>query len=138
MTEMNQCRHCGEFVPVEKAFCPNCSEPIEPEEMPNRAASSSSDMLATMRDDPEKYRDLLPKKAKRPAEAAAPQPVAAPVTPSAPAPAPPPPTAPVMDYAAKTAPEFAPPAKSNKLFLILGIGAVVILILLLVIFLVRK
>ena len=59
LTEMNKCQHCGTFVPVEKAFCPNCSEPIEPEEAPNRATSSSSDMMATMRDDPDNYKELL-------------------------------------------------------------------------------
>lgn len=72
MTEMNKCRHCGVFVPVEKAFCPNCSEPIEPEEAPDRSTQSSSDMMSTLRDDPESYRDLLQelKKQKTPAQPA--------------------------------------------------------------------
>jgi hypothetical protein len=56
---MNKCRHCGVLVPIEKAFCPNCSEPIEPEEAPHRLTTSSSDMMATLRDEPEHYADLL-------------------------------------------------------------------------------
>lgn len=65
MSEMIKCQHCGAFVPSEKAFCPNCSEPMEPEEKPNRAHSFSSDMLSTIRDDPEKYKDLLMPGAKK-------------------------------------------------------------------------
>jgi hypothetical protein len=142
---MNQCHNCGTYVPVEKAFCPNCSEPIEPEEAPNRAATSSSDMLSTMRDDPENYRELLStlrKKQDPPAGAPAPGVSAAPA-----------------DYdgagnagadkarwaasvagytASQVAPERPLPAKSGKRTLVLIIGAISFLILLFVILLVFK
>jgi hypothetical protein len=120
---MNKCRHCGAFVPVEKAFCPNCSEPIEPEEAPNRAKSSSSDMMATLRDDPENYRELLlslkKKPAAEPAEAPSPDPKPARSAPSV-----------VGLSSSQTAPPA--PAKSNKRNLVFIIGAVSILILLFV------
>lgn len=134
MSDMNKCHHCGTFVPAEKAFCPNCSEPMEPEEAPNRAHSFSSDMMSTIRDDPEKYRDLLvpPVKNKQAAQAKAqpPQPPPSPVT------APPP----VPTYSVPDAMyDRGPTAKSNKgLFLILGASLVVILVVLIVILLVLK
>ncbi|HKQ53860.1 MAG TPA: hypothetical protein VJT74_15910, partial [Pyrinomonadaceae bacterium] len=59
MTETTKCTNCGEFVPAEKAFCPNCSEPMEPEEAANRVDSMSSEMMSTVRDDPESYKELL-------------------------------------------------------------------------------
>lgn len=130
---MNKCQHCGTFVPAEKAFCPNCSEPMEPEATPNRAHPFSSDMLATIRDDPEKYRQMLMPPVKKqpepaPAEAGTERPAPAPdsARPAAPAPAPNYPTA----AAIPTLP--APAAKSNKGFLVIGIGALLIIILLLV------
>lgn len=127
MSEMNKCRHCGAFVPIEKAFCPNCSEPIEPEEAPNRAASSSSDMLATMRDDPENYKELLLSLKKKSATAeAAEAPPAAPVPTRA--------DAPVagFNYPQSAPAAIAPPEKNNKRNLALIIGALSILILLFV------
>jgi predicted nucleic acid-binding Zn ribbon protein len=129
---MNKCQHCGAFVPVEKAFCPNCSEPMEPEEAPNRAASSSSDMMATLRDDPAQYKELLDmlKKKKSAAagvEAPTPAPDSARAAPS------------VVAFSApsQVAADVAPPAK-NKSNLALIIGAVSILILLFVLLLIFK
>jgi uncharacterized Zn finger protein (UPF0148 family) len=128
---MNKCRHCGTFVPVEKAFCPNCSEPIEPEEAPNRAATSSDDMMATMRDDPEQYKELLRSlKQKKPAEAAAatsePNPASLNAT--------------VVGYsAAQSINDSTPPASSNnKRTLAFIIGVVAFLIMLFVILLAFK
>jgi hypothetical protein len=128
LTQMNQCRHCGVFVPVEKAFCPNCSEPIEPEEAPNRATTSSSDMMTTLRDDPENYRELLATLKKRPhaeeAEGASETVRAA---------------ASFTGYALpEVAPGIAQTANNNKRTLWLIIGAVSFLILLFVILLVFK
>jgi hypothetical protein len=134
LSEMNKCRHCGIFVPVEKAFCPNCSEPIEPEEAPNRAASFTSDMMATLRDDPENYREMVAAMKKSSAKAAenasennstfdyAPDHVQAPP--------------PVVGYNASEAAHGAtsPPAK-NRRNLVLGIGVVSVLILLFIILL---
>ena len=131
MSEMNKCQNCGTFVPAEKAFCPNCSEPMEPEETPNRAHSFSSDMLATIRDDPEKYRQMLTPPVKKqeapPAAAQTPEP--------APAPAQNPASPPVTGYSyPQTPPAPISPAKSGgKSYLMFGIGAVVILVLLFVI-----
>src|SRR2546423_14603432 len=74
---MIKCQHCGTFVPAEKAFCPNCSEPMELEEKSNRNHSFSSDMMSTIRDDPEKYRELLnmlPGKKKKPQQTPQPPP----------------------------------------------------------------
>jgi hypothetical protein len=131
LSEMNKCRHCGIFVPVEKAFCPNCSEPIEPEEAPNRAASFTSDMMATLRDDPENYREMLASLKKPSTENAAennstfdsaPDHVQA--SPSS------------VGYNASAVAHgtTAPPAK-NRRNLVLGIGVVSVLILLFVILL---
>jgi hypothetical protein len=131
VSEMNKCQHCGTFVPAEKAFCPNCSEPMEPEETSNRAHSFSSDMLATIRDDPEKYRQMLvppvKKKEAAPAEVKTPAPV--------PQPTPAPFQPPVVGFNYPQAPPAPlPAAKSGgKSLLMFGIGAVVILVLLFVI-----
>ena len=76
MGETIRCQHCGTFVPAEKAFCPNCSEPMEMEERPNRSHSFSSDMMSTIRDDPAKYKEMM----KPPVKEQAAQP--APLTPS--------------------------------------------------------
>jgi len=127
-SEMARCPNCGVYVPVEKAFCPNCSEPMEAEERPNRAHSFSSDnLMATMRDDPEKYRQMAMPPAKKqpgtPAES---------TKPPAPAPASTNPPVAGLNYpnAASIPP---PPAKSgNKNSLIIGISAVVIVVLVLV------
>jgi predicted nucleic acid-binding Zn ribbon protein len=127
--EMNKCQHCGTFVPAEKAFCPNCSEPMEPEETPNRAHSFSNEMMATIRDDPEKYRQMLvpPVKKQEPAsvESKIPEPIATPSQAQQP----------VAGYNyPQVPPAPLPVAKSsNKNYLIFGISAVVILILLFVI-----
>lgn len=134
MSEMNKCRHCGAFVPVEKAFCPNCSEPMEPEEAPNRPASFSSDMMATMRDDPEQYREVLDTLKKRKAASAA---AAAEASTPAPDPAPAVVTPAVSYSAPQAAPYVAPPAK-NKSSLALIISVVFILILVVVLLLVFK
>ncbi|HUQ32035.1 MAG TPA: hypothetical protein VM095_07940 [Pyrinomonadaceae bacterium] len=129
MTEMNQCRHCGAFVPVEKAFCPNCSEPIEPEEAPNRATTSSSDMMSTLRDDPENYREMLSdlKKQRAAAKSETAETARAQTTAS------------VVGYSVpQVAPEQMRQAKSNKRTLGLIIGAISFLILLFVILLIFK
>jgi hypothetical protein len=131
LTEMNKCRHCGVFVPIEKAFCPNCSEPIEPEEAPNRAASVSTDLMATMRDEPENYKELLALKKQVASpqaqkEESASDTVSASTAPSA-----------VGYNQPAIAPDLAP-VKSNKRNLMLGIGVVSFLILLLVILLILK
>jgi predicted amidophosphoribosyltransferase len=121
---MNQCRHCGAFVPIEKAFCPNCSEPIEPEEAPNRATTSSSDMMSTLRDDPENYREMLSNLKK--ARAAAKTETAETATAQT--------TASVVGYSVpQVAPDPVPSAKSNKRTLGFIIGAISFLILLFVI-----
>lgn len=127
---MNKCRHCGTFVPIEKAFCPNCSEPIEPEEAPNRAATSSNDMMATMRDDPEQYKELLlALKKKKPAEAVAEPAKAGPASADAP----------VVSYSVPQSINYSmPPARSNKRTLAFIIGAVSFLIILFVILLAFK
>ena len=136
MSEMNKCQHCGTFVPAEKAFCPNCSEPMEPEETSNRAHSFSSDMLATIRDDPEKYRQMLmppvKKKEAAPAQPKAPEPV--------PEPTPVPVSQPVVDYNYPQAPPAPLPAATSgsNTFLMLVIGVVVILVLLFVILYLMK
>src|SRR5947209_12982332 len=98
---MIKCQHCGTFVPAEKAFCPNCSEPMEVEEGPNRAHSFSADMMSTIRDDPEKYKELVlkPPAKKQPAPPPPPpqstnvQPPAPAVNTQQPVAAPPPPVA---------------------------------------------
>lgn len=131
---MNKCRHCGVFVPIEKAFCPNCSEPIEPEEAPNRSTTSSSDMMSTLRDDPESYKDLLQalKKKKSPAltteEAQTPEADTFSTTP--------PPQN--FGYSAPQIADQLPPAKSNKRGLALIIGTISFLIILFVILMVFK
>jgi predicted nucleic acid-binding Zn ribbon protein len=149
VSEMKKCKHCGTFVPAEKAFCPNCSEPMEEEETSNRAGSFSSDMMATIRDDPEKYRHLLEaakkkKTAPPKVETPAPAPEAAPV----PRPSPAPVTPPVVNYAAPpvvnyNVPEYAyppvPVAKSNRRRnLLLGMSAVALLLLIFVLLVVFK
>ena len=130
LTEMNKCRHCGNFVPIEKAFCPNCSEPIEPEEAPNRARSASSDMMATMRDDPESYRELLALKNQlKTAQQETSSSDSVPVNLEAS----------VSGYSLpQMAPAISPPAKNNKRNLVLIIGTVFILILLFALLLVSK
>jgi predicted nucleic acid-binding Zn ribbon protein len=127
---MNKCRNCGVFVPIEKAFCPNCSEPVEPEEAPNRATTSSSDMMATMRDDPENYRELLAlKKQLKTGQQETP------ASDSVPAHL----EASVSGYSLQQmAPDIAPAAKNNKRNLAIIIGTVSILIVLFVILLVFK
>lgn len=125
---MNKCRNCGTFVPVEKAFCPNCSEPIEPEEVPNRATTSSSDMMATMRDDPESYSELLAL-SNTPAGAEMKAPESSPAR-----------SAPSVDgYSMpEITPDAIPPANSNKRNLFFIIGAVSVLVLLFIILMVLK
>lgn len=93
MDETRKCNHCGVFVPAEKAFCPNCSEPMEEEESSNRADSFNSEMMATIRDDPEQYKHLLKQPVQqKPASAQAepPAPSAQSFTPSPPPATPPP------------------------------------------------
>ena len=152
MSEMKQCTHCKAFVPAEKAFCPNCSEPMEEEETPDRAHAFGSDMMATIRDDPEKYKqllqDALQKKKKKPAppaEAAPPAPApSAPASSSAP-PSPPPVAPPVVNYNAPPpqAPNAAPqaayapyapvPKSKRRRNLLIGMSVVALLILIFVI-----
>jgi hypothetical protein len=124
---MNKCRHCGVFVPVEKAFCPNCSEPMEPEEAPNRAASSSSDMMATLRDDPDHYKELLALKKQLSTAQTETPPSDSPRA-----------AASVTGYeASPLAPELMPSAK-NRRNLVFIISAISILILLFALLLVLK
>jgi hypothetical protein len=139
VSDMKQCKHCQAFVPAEKAFCPNCSEPMEEEETSDRAHSFSSEMMSTIRDDPEKYKHLLQatKKKRTPAEAQmpAPAPSAAPTAAPNPLPSPPPVAPPVVNY---RAPEVAyaptPLRKSNRRRnLLIGMGVVALLILIFVI-----
>ncbi|HJU54730.1 MAG TPA: hypothetical protein VJ715_09170 [Pyrinomonadaceae bacterium] len=118
MTETNKCGNCGAIVPAEKAFCPNCSEPMEPEEAPDRDAVMSSEMMSTIRDDPESYKELLErlKKDRAAARQNASGP-AQPTPPPAPQPAPPAPQ-PVVPpaaapYAAPPVAPAAPPAAYN-------------------------
>jgi hypothetical protein len=126
---MNKCRHCGTQVPIEKAFCPNCSEPIEPEDAPNRATTSSSDMMSTMRDDPEHYKELLlALKKKQPAEAGAETPEASPANATAPD---------VGSSVPQSFDDRLPPA-SNKRNLAFIIGAISFLIVIVVILLAFK
>lgn len=131
MTETTKCTNCGAMVPAEKAFCPNCSEPMEAEEAPNRADSMSSDMISTVRDDPESYKELLDKlKADR---AAARQQAQAP-GPAQPAPQAPPPAGynyqqPAPHNYPPAAPAYpAPPAKGGRLGLVIGLAAVILLV----------
>jgi hypothetical protein len=128
---MNKCRHCGAFVPVEKAFCPNCSEPMEPEEAPNRASSSTSDMMSTLRDDPEQYREILQMLKKKPAAGA----VEAPS--STPDPARAAPSAVAAYNTPQVAPNIAPPAK-NKGNRALIIGTLSVLVLLVILLFILK
>ncbi len=137
------------MVPAEKAFCPNCSEPMEAEEAPDRADSMSSDMMSTVRDDPESYKELLDRlkatraAAKKQAQApgpAQPAPQAPQPAPQAPQPAPPvtpeatPPGGynyqpPAAYYYPPAAPAYpAPPAKGGRLALVLGLAAAILLI----------
>ena len=137
-TETNECGQCGAHVPVEKAFCPNCSEPMEPEEAPNRAASMSSEMMSTIRDDPEGYREVLSEVKKHKQAAAAERVEIAAAAerermglaqgPAHAAPS-------VTGYSfPQPADLVAPPAKSRKGFLIAGIGAALLVILLVALF----
>jgi hypothetical protein len=105
---------------------------MEPEEAPNRAASSSSDMMSTIRDDPDHQKELLAlkqqiadakKKKSAPALGRAPTPAA--------------PSAVSYNAAPQVAPVIAPPAK-NKSPLALIISAVSVLILIVVLLLVFK
>jgi len=146
LTETNKCGNCGALVPAEKAFCPNCSEPMEPEEAPNRAASLSSEMMSTVRDDPESYKELLDRLKKDRAAAkknpsgpvqATPQP---PPTAAPPA-APPagynyPPAAP--GYAPQNYPPAqnypAPPAKGGKPYVVLGIVVAALILVVILLF----
>jgi hypothetical protein len=133
---------------------------MEPEEAPNRAASMSSEMMSTVRDDPESYKELLEKLKKDRAAArqnpsgpnpAAPQvPGAAPpappsIAPPAAQPVAPPPTAAGYNYppaapgyAAQNyppAPNYpAPPAKGGKPYVILGIVVAAIILVVILLF----
>ena len=122
LTETTKCTNCGASVPAEKAFCPNCSEPMEPEEAADRVDAMSSEMMSTVQDDPESYKQLLDRlkqgraAARQQAQAPGPTEAAPPAaynrTPAAPA------------YP-------APPAKSGKLALVLGLAAAALLIIVL-------
>ncbi len=141
MPEMIKCQHCGTFVPAEKAFCPNCSEPMEVEDTPNRAHSFSAEMMSTIRDDPEKYKELFlkPPAKKQPA----PQPPPTNAQPPAPVagtgqPAATPPS--VAGYNAwPNAPAPMPVAPSNsKRNLILGISAIALVAIVIVLLFIFK
>ena len=120
---------------------------MEPEEAPNRAASMSSEMMSTIRDDPESYKELLERLKKD--RAAAKQNTSGPVqatppSPQAASPTPPPAAQPVAPPAAGynyqpptpgyAAPNYpAPPAKSGKPYVVLGvvIAAIILVVILL-------
>src|SRR4051812_22045526 len=140
---MIKCQHCGTFVPAEKAFCPNCSEPMEVEEKSNRNHSFSSDMMSTIRDDPEKYREMLRDLTKKKQQQQPQQ--------SAPAPAqvntPPPPVMnagqraapPVTGYNQwQPAPPLPAPQSNSKRNLMLGISALALVALVVVLLFVFK
>src|SRR5947209_668664 len=116
---MIKCQHCGTFVPAEKAFCPNCSEPMEVEEGPNRAHSFSADMMSTIRDDPEKYKELFlkPPAKKQPAppppQSTNVQPPAPAVNTQQPVASPPPPVAGYNNWPNAPAPAPMPVAQSR-------------------------
>jgi hypothetical protein len=146
LNETNKCGNCGAIVPAEKAFCPNCSEPMEPEEAPNRAASMSSEMMSTVRDDPESYKELLDRLKKDRAAARQNSSGPNPVTPQAPQAAPPapPPAAPPVAPAAPPAAAYnyppaapyygAPPAKSSKPYVVLGVVVAAIILVVILLF----
>ena len=126
LIQTNKCQHCGSLVPAEKAFCPNCSEPMEPEEKPARETFVSGEMMSTIRDDPENYRQMLMPPVKPPtANTEAKPPVAANRASS------------VTGYnIPKVAPEVRPPAQTS--YVILGISVVAFLILLFIILWILK
>ena len=129
---------------------------MEPEEAPNRAASMSSEMMSTVRDDPESYKELLDRLKKD--RAAAKKNPSGPVqaTPQAPQPAPTappvaqpvaPPTPPAAGYnyppaAPGYAPQNYPPAqnypapsaKGGKPYVILGIVVAAIILIVILLF----
>jgi hypothetical protein len=124
---------------------------MEPEEAPNRAASMSSEMMSTVRDDPESYRELLDRLKKD--RAAAKQNASGPVqaTPEPQPPVAPPAAQPVAQPAAgynyppaapgqaaqnySPAPNHpAPRAKGGKPYLLLGIVVVVIILVVILLF----
>ena len=129
---------------------------MEPEEAPNRAASMSSEMMSTVRDDPESYKELLEKLKKDRAAArqnsSGPNPVAPQVPRAAPQapppiaqhaapPAPPaagynyPPAAPGYAPPNYPAPNYpAPPAKGGKPYVILGIVVAAIILVVILLF----
>ena len=130
--QTNKCQHCGSLVPAEKAFCPNCSEPMEPEETPERETYISGEMMTTIRDDPEKYRQMLMPPVKPPTANTEAKP------PAAPAAAPPPSRAPsVANYSIpQAAPNVQPPTQSiNLRYLVVGLSIVTFLILLFIVLL---
>ena len=119
---------------------------MEPEEAPDRPASMSSEMMSTIRDDPESYKELLEQlKQNRAAKQNAPGPnPATPQVPQAP-PTSPTPAAPPVTPAAPynyppaapgyTAPNYpAPPAKSGKPYVVLGIVVAVIILVVILLF----
>ena len=155
MSQVIKCQNCGTYVPAEKAFCPNCSEPMEMEQKSDRSHSFSSDMMSTIRDDPEKYREMLLKTpAKKQQQQQPPQPQQQ-QQPAAPAPPPvqvntPPvtdrnvgrPAAATTTAAAAPAVPTAAPAlvaqTGGKRNLILGISAVALLAIVIVLLFVFK
>jgi hypothetical protein len=130
---------------------------MEPEEAPDRAASLSSEMMSTIRDDPESYKELLERlkkdraaakqNASGPTQATPPVPQAAPPAPTpVPPPVAPPAATPVTPAAPYNYPPAAPgytapnhpvpnypvpPAKSSTRYVVPGIIAAVILIIIL-------
>ncbi|HYJ45173.1 MAG TPA: zinc ribbon domain-containing protein [Pyrinomonadaceae bacterium] len=154
MSQVIKCQNCGTYVPAEKAFCPNCSEPMEMEQKSDRSHSFSSDMMSTIRDDPEKYREMLLKTpAKKQQQQQPPQPQQQ-QQPAAPAPPPvqvhtPPamdrnvgrPAAAATAAAAPAVPTAAPAPVAQtggKRNLILGISAVALLAIVIVLLFVFK
>lgn len=150
---MNKCKNCGTFVPAEKAFCPNCGDPMEEEDKGDRATSFDSGMMATIRDDPENYRQLLeaarqkaakpkaatPASAPTPSPSPSPSPSLPPTPPPTPPPAPPPVAPPVINYnTPQPAYAPAPAVKNNRRPLFIGLGTVAFLVLVFVLLVLFK
>jgi hypothetical protein len=104
---------------------------MEPEETPERETYISGEMMATIRDDPEKYRQMMPPMKPPTANTEAKSPAVAAAAPRAPS---------VAGYSIpQAAPNVPPPTQSTGTrSIIVGIGVVTFLILLFVILWILK
>jgi predicted nucleic acid-binding Zn ribbon protein len=144
VSQMIKCQNCGTLVPAEKAFCPNCSEPMEVEEKSNRN-SFSSDMMSTIRDDPEKYKEMLRDLKQKQQQQQPPPPLLASTAQAAHPPSPPvmntgqPASQPVAGYNQwQAAPPAPAPQGNSKRAFILGISVVALLAIIIVLLFVFK